>query len=202
MAFLKAIGGWLEGSGWTGAVTEANVVSTGTADLFLKATNVTHTRRTHQATASSLYVLLSNAYSSYRENLELQADVPSFSDWCMKKAADVPQFHYWYHMLQLELLLLAFVKSLRETNFQLYKDALSKIVPGFFALDHLNYARWVPMHLRDMYALKKVAPDVALQFTHGNFVVHKASRHFSGIPIDQAHEQNNAMVKGVVPLSV
>lgn len=135
-------------------------------------------------------------------NLELQADVPSFSDWCMKKAADVPQFHYWYHTLQLELLLLAFVKSLREANFQLYKDALSKIVPGFFALDHLNYARWIPMHLRDMYALKKVAPDVALQFTHGNFVVHKASRHFSGIPIDQAHEQNNAMVKGVVPLSV
>ena len=25
MAFLKAIGGWLEGSGWTAALTEANV---------------------------------------------------------------------------------------------------------------------------------------------------------------------------------
>ena len=44
MAFLKAIGGWLEGSGWTATLTEANVASAGTADSFLKATSVTCTR--------------------------------------------------------------------------------------------------------------------------------------------------------------
>ena len=47
IAFLKAIGGSLEGSGWTAALTEANVTSAGTADSFLKATSVTHTRRAH-----------------------------------------------------------------------------------------------------------------------------------------------------------
>ena len=47
IAFLKAIGGSLEGSGWTAALTEANVTSAGTADSFLKATSVTHTCCAH-----------------------------------------------------------------------------------------------------------------------------------------------------------
>jgi len=79
MAFLKAIGGWLEGSGWTVALTEANVASAGTADSFLKATSVTRTRRAHQITASTLYVLLTKSYTSYKESLGPDADVVSFS---------------------------------------------------------------------------------------------------------------------------
>ena len=147
MAFLKAIGGWLEGSGWTAALTEANVASAGTADSFLKATSVTRTRRAHQITASTLYVLLTKSYTSYKESLGPEADVMSISDWCLKKVASFPQFHFWYLTLQLELLLLAFVRSFREANFELYIDTLSKMVPWFFSLDHTNYARWLPIHL-------------------------------------------------------
>ena len=120
----------------------------------------------------------------------------SFNDWCLKKVAAVPQFHFWYLTLQLELLLLVFVRSLREANFELYIDAVSKIVPWFFGLDHTNYARWLPIHLRDMYRLNNVAPDVDSQFKQGRFVVNKTSKNFSSIPIDHAHEQNNALVKG------
>ena len=105
MAFLKAIGGWLEESGWTAALTEANVASAGTADSFLKAASVARTRRAHQITASRLYVLLTKSYTSYKEGLEPEADVVSFSDWCLKKVASFPQFHFWYLTLQLELLL-------------------------------------------------------------------------------------------------
>lgn len=39
-------------------------------------------------------------------------------------------------------------------------------------------------------------PDVAIQFAKGGFVVHKTKRPFSAITIDQAHEQNNKVVKG------
>ena len=31
---------------------------------------------------------------------------------------------------------------------------------------------------------------------HGHWVVQKTHNHFSAMPIDQAHEQNNAIVKG------
>ena len=39
-------------------------------------------------------------------------------------------------------------------------------------------------------------PDVLAEFRSGTFVVHKTSNKFSAMPIDQSHEQNNAVVKG------
>jgi len=128
---------------------------------------------------------------SYKEGLESEAEVVSFSAWCLKKVTAVPQFHFWYLTFQLELLLLVFVRSLPEANFELYIDAVSKIIPWFFGLDHTNSARWLPIHLRDMCRLNDVAPDVASQVKRGRFVVNKTSRNFSSIPIDHAHEQNN-----------
>ena len=48
------------------------------------------------------------------------------------------------------------------------------------------------MHLRDMADLHKAHPDVYRKFKSGHFTVQKTKRVFSAIPIDQAHEQNNA----------
>ncbi len=45
MAALKTLGDLLEGSGWTGALVQAGVATSGTADSFLKASHVTRTRR-------------------------------------------------------------------------------------------------------------------------------------------------------------
>ncbi len=59
----------------------------------------------------------------------------------------------------------------------------------------------MPIHLRDMVSLKKCHPDVYAEFRKGKFVVKKSKRAFSAIAIDQAHEQNNACVKGDVGLT-
>ena len=88
------------------------------------------------------------------------------------------------------------MRSLREGNFPLYIESLSSLIPWFFALDHIHYARWLPVHIRDMLSLTAKHPDVSVQFEAGKFVVHKTQRVFSSIAIDQAHEQNNAIVKG------
>ena len=66
----------------------------------------------------------------------------------------------------------------------------------FFALDHTHYSRWVPIHIRDMMTLQEQHPDTAIQFSQGGFVVQKTKPPFSSIAIDQAHEQNNKVVKG------
>ena len=47
-----------------------------------------------------------------------------------------------------------------------------------------------------MVLLKHTAPAVDAQFQEGHFVVNKTGKLFSKIPTDQAHEQNNASVKG------
>ena len=65
MAALKSIGTLLQSSGWTGALVEADLATSGTAESYLHASSVTRTRQMHQVTACSLYKLLKDAYSYY-----------------------------------------------------------------------------------------------------------------------------------------
>jgi hypothetical protein len=97
----------------------------------------------------------------------------------------------------MELTILMLVRSFREGDFGLYREALAQLLPYFFANNNVNYARWLTIHLRDMMCIHQNHPDVAKEFKRGNFVVHKSERSFSGIAIDQAHEQNNAVIKGI-----
>ena len=60
-------GNWLDGSGWTSVIVDAGVTSTDVADSFIKASHLTGTRRVHQITAASLYILQQRAYSKYKE---------------------------------------------------------------------------------------------------------------------------------------
>ena len=89
-----------------------------------------------------------------------------------------------------------FVRAIRERNFELYIESLTKIVPWFFALDYTHYSRWVPVHLCDMVSLKECHPNVYEEFMKGKFTVKKSKHAFSAIAIDHACEQNNASVKG------
>jgi len=45
--------------------------------------------------------------------------------------------------LVLEVYILTFVRSLRESDFDMYLDTLWELLPWFFALDHTHYARYV-----------------------------------------------------------
>ena len=48
MAALKTIGDWLNNSGWSSALSEADIASSGAADSFLHTAHVTKTRSAHQ----------------------------------------------------------------------------------------------------------------------------------------------------------
>ncbi len=52
MAMCQVLGYWLDGSGWTRALLEAGIVTSGRADSFLKASHLTKTHHAHQVTAS------------------------------------------------------------------------------------------------------------------------------------------------------
>ena len=70
------------------------------------------------------------------------------------------------------------------------------IAPWMFALDHHNYARWLPVHINEMFQLHR-NPSIYLEFHKGKFTVQKSNRKFSRIAADQIHEQMNAKFKGV-----
>lgn len=122
----------------------------------------------------------------------------SFNGWCEKRKLESPQFKFWRLVLSMELVILLLVRAFREANFSLYCHSLAELIPYFFSNKNMNYVRWLPIHLRDMLTLKEKHPHLAQEFESGKFVVHKSSREFSAMAIDQAHEQANAVIKGDV----
>jgi hypothetical protein len=199
MATLKLLGDWLEDSGWTNALVQAGIASLGTSKSYINVSHVTKTRHAHQVTAASLYTLLQQAYTkdcTSDDIDEMQSDSVPFEEWCIQRAKTTVHFDYWLKTLSLELLMLRYIRSLREGNFQLYVESLTQIMPWMFSLDHTHYSRWLSVHIRDMITLAKKHPDVLAEFMSGNFVVHKTCNQFSGMALDQCHEQNNAKVKG------
>ena len=148
-------------------------------------------------TGAALYILKHRAYASYCLSCSRDGQaVLGFKEWCHQKEQVCPQFQYWSTVMELELCVMVYVRSLRQASFQMYLDALTELVPWFHALDHTNYARWIPVHLRDMAELSRMHPEVAKEFSDGKFTVRKTNRVFSAIAIDQAHEQTNAHIKG------
>ena len=99
-----------------------------------------------------------------------------------------PTFQFWDTVLMLELQILIFVRAHREKNFNLYIEALESLTGLFFALDHYNYARWIPIHIRDMKSL----PITFLANFKQHWVLSKTENRFSSMPLDQSHEQENA----------
>ena len=95
---------------------------------------------------------------------------------------------YWETVLDLELSTLIYVRSLREADFSMYIDALTELVPWFFALDHTHYACWIPIHLRDMAQLPNQHPEICRDFNNGHFTVKKTKILYSTISLDKAHE--------------
>ncbi|KAK3923417.1 Envelopment polyprotein [Frankliniella fusca] len=194
MAALRIVGDWLDGSGWVSALTQAEVTTEGRAESLIKASHVTRTRYALQVTAVALFALQQNAYSEYCEQ-ETDDLLLSFDDWKNSKNS-IPQFRYWNTAMKLCLLVLQFVRSQRTAHFDLYITSLRQLVPWFFALDHVHYARWLSVHVRDLTALQDTHPSIYREFQRGLFVARTTQRAFSAMGLDQAHEQINARIKG------
>ncbi|KAG7163101.1 hypothetical protein Hamer_G002176 [Homarus americanus] len=98
-------GDWLEGSGWVEALVQAEIATPGSADSFLRAAHITHTKRAHQITAAALYILQKRAYNHFcLREVDHTEYLPKFNAWCKKREEDTPLFQYWATGLELELL--------------------------------------------------------------------------------------------------
>lgn len=195
LASLRALGKWLDKSGWTVVLTNADIASPGVVDSFVSASHITRTRRAHQITCAALHILQQRAYQMYIDTTDENPPLP-FPHWKDKLSGKSPNFLYWSRVIQLQLLCLQLVKAFRVGDFKLYVESLIKLMPWMFALDQTNYSRWLPVHIRDMQELQSKHPEVYEKFVEGLFVVHKSRKPFSSMALDQAHEQENAIVKG------
>jgi len=103
MAIRRTYGD-LEESGWTSALMQAGIATTGTADSFLKVSHLTRTRHAHQVTALALAKLQEDAFMLTDGEY---SDVAR-KEWEKKMRSQSPTFQYWDTILYLELLGLNF----------------------------------------------------------------------------------------------
>jgi len=188
MAFLNAIGDWLEGSGWIQALEKGNISTTGRIESFLSGKKVKRTRYAHQV---SLAVLLKLAEEAFKE----QEEIEDFEVWKDCKTKVNANLCFWFHAIEMETLLFTFTKSLRDADFCLFVQCIKDIMPWMFALDHTHYSRWMSVFLQDLQLIPSKYPSIFEEFKRGYFTVKNGNREFSNIGIDQAHEQNNKLVK-------
>ena len=74
-------------------------------------------------------------------------------------------------------------------------QSCDELCSWFHALDHTNYPRSLPVHVRDMVQLAHKNPEVHAEFMKGNFVMQKSRRKFSLMAKAQAHEQSNKIIQ-------
>ena len=60
---------------------------------------------------------------------------------------ELSHFQYWDLVLEFEILALIFIHAHHINDFNLYLVSLKALTPWFFALDLINYARWIPIHI-------------------------------------------------------
>ena len=109
-ALWNYLGDLLEGSGWTTAITDANVATSGTADSFLKASHITKTRHIHQVTALALSKLQKDAFRDRTDETD------EFESWRQVMIKQSPTFQFWDLILQTEILILVLIRAHRERN--------------------------------------------------------------------------------------
>ena len=178
----------MRGSGWCEVYEASKINTPGRIDSFLKGNQVKRSRYAHQVTLSVLLTLA-------RDSLEHQTTFDCFNDWKENLAKVSVNAHYWFTVIDLEISLFMFVRSLREANFDLFVRCIKDILPWSFALDHVHYSRWMSVFLYDLICLPEEYRDIFTQFMNCNFTVKKTNHVFSNMGMDQAHEQNNKRVK-------
>ena len=180
----------LRDSGGTTVLSQAHVLQSGRAQSALNEHHIKRTRYAHQVSVMSLHRLKHTAYSAYCSAVHGTAE--SQQVWEQLSRTEILQFKYWPTITELELLMCRFIRSLREGHFRLlYVQVCDELCAWFRVMDHTNYARWLSVHVRDMFQLSETHPDIHAKFLKCNFVVQKAPHKFSLIGKDHSHEQSN-----------
>ena len=177
MVLWHTLGDVLEGSGWTAALSETGVEPLGKAHSFLTAAHLTRTRHDHQITLLSLHNLQKDTFMLS----ELPKAFVSAMAWRNDMQKKSPAYMYWVLVVKYETLILIFIRANRGKNFPQYVEILEELTLLFFALDHVNYAWWMPVHIRDMKSLPDSIKDEFENCSH--WVLSKTTNKFSGNPI-------------------
>ena len=122
---------------------------------------IKRSRYAHQVTLSALATLASDAFHA-------QSEYSDYKDWRQNLQSNSVTAKYCFSVMELEILLFMFIRSLRDSNFDLFIRCFEEMLPWMAALDHSNYLRWGSVFLNDM---KNLPEQVFEAFSQGYFTV-------------------------------
>ena len=102
-------------------------------------------------------------------------------DWLTQKSKDNTLLLYWKCVIDLQIKVLLYVRSIREGNFKLHVEVLHKLLSLYF--------------IYDFYIIGTKFPYPHNFLSKGNVSFQKSHREFSKMGLDQIHEQNNELFK-------
>lgn len=162
-SFLAVIGSWLEGSGWDEALVKSGITTPGRSEGILKSTHIKRARYAHEMSLMALNIVLFDQFN-------FESDGQSYTEWMQNKRRASPQFQYWITVMELEAMLLQFVRCLRSAEFDDYIEIMEQMCPWYLATDHTHYGRWLPIFVSDLKRLRDNHPEVHQQFLRGHFI--------------------------------
>ena len=118
----------IKGSGLLEILTKKRFSMIGLSAVF-DVNNIKRARYTLQITLCSLFNQLREATPNNLTDL-------SPYDWLSQKLKDVTSFLYWKCVIDLQVLILLYVRSIREGNFKLHVEVLFNLLIWFFIFDH------------------------------------------------------------------
>ena len=180
---------FIQGSGLSKVLGISDLSIASLQTTVLKVTNIKGARYALQVSVCAIYQKLVEAHS-------LSGSSMPVLDWLKAKSKMSVMAHYWRLIMKLQIHILLYIRSIRESNFQLHIMALRALMKWYFSLDHFNYSRWLTVHLFDLVNIQKNHPDIYDDFCKGFFSFNKTSSQFSAMALDQVHEQNNELIKG------
>ena len=134
-ALLIIHGLLIKGSGLPEILTQ-NKFSTIGMGAAVDVNSIKRARYTLQLSLCALFTMLEDAAGENLTNI-------SAYEWLCQKSTESEVFLYWKMVIELEISILVYIRSIREGNFQLYIETLRKLLKWFFIFDRYNYSRWL-----------------------------------------------------------
>ena len=191
---LQEVGGKiLGGSGWERMFSLSKIHTPGVAASLLGGHKVKKTRQAYLVTLAWLDIL---KYQTYEQHCQGIGPHESIEMWERKLLTVSPTAHFWGKTVREFLLKVCkFVRSQRLGEWHECLSTIDSVCPYFFALGHTNYARWIPVFIRDMAQLPVKHPDVYKEFLNKHFVVQRSHKKFSLMGLDQSQEHSIKFLK-------
>ena len=101
--------------------SKADVATAGTAESFIQT-----------STSKKNKICTPNECQCIDTHAQWRAWANTFGNWCVKQVEASPQSQYWFIVMQLELLTLVYVRSLRDSNLSLYFATPAALAPWLF----------------------------------------------------------------------